>query len=64
MMYWLKKNFKNSNRNDQKASLNKQDESKLDAFTGDYEDELNKLKKIFDRASDIVFREFQLGGVQ
>jgi spore germination protein len=48
--------------NNQRSLENEQGSLKSEVLTGDLKHDTQELKMIFDRSSDIVYREFQVGG--
>lgn len=64
MMGRLKRKMAKLNRNQQQLLPDQADDSLFVQLTGHFPDDVKQLRSIFDRSSDIVFREFQLGGVQ
>ncbi|WP_342048714.1 hypothetical protein [Bacillus sp. OTU530] len=61
---WLKKKDLQPNQNHEPPLFSQRDNAKCDQLIGQFHGDVKQLKMIFDRASDVVFREFQLGGIQ
>ena len=63
-MRWQGKKISKSNQSQKQWSYNQEDDSNSYQLKGHFQDDLKQLKMIFERSSDIVFREFQLAGIQ
>ncbi|WHY01508.1 spore germination protein [Neobacillus sp. DY30] len=64
LLRWLEKKILKSNQNGDHRLFNKAGNLHSNQLKGQFHDEIKQLKMIFERSSDIVFREFQLGGIQ
>ncbi|MBT2730904.1 spore germination protein [Bacillus sp. ISL-75] len=63
-MSWQGKKISKSNQCHKQWSYNQEDDSNSYQLKGHFQDDLKQLKMIFERSSDIVFREFQIAGIQ
>ncbi|MFP3122044.1 spore germination protein [Ectobacillus funiculus] len=61
---WLRKKDLQSNQNQEPLLCSQKDNLQCDELIGHFHDAIKQLKGMFERSSDIVFYEFQLGGIQ
>jgi spore germination protein KA len=60
----IKKKSVKLNQNDHHPLFHQEDDLQSSELKGHFQDELKHLNTIFNRSSDIMFREFLLGGIQ
>lgn len=63
-MSWFGKKTSNQNQSQNQQPTYHETDFNGQHLKGDFHDDLKQLKLIFTRSSDIVFREFQLAGIQ